>query len=143
MNIEAKQLAQLTIISVLLAFDSSCSVRKGKEIGERAVVQFHNQFNAGQYHEIYNQTDEGFRKGTSEADATALFEAVHRKLGTVKTATETDWRVNATSGGTVVSLTYDTEFTEGHAKEQFVLYLNGDNARIFHYNINSPLLITK
>ena len=52
MKIKIKQALSLTLIASLLVAVSSCSLTKGKEIGERAVVQFHNQFNAGQYHEI-------------------------------------------------------------------------------------------
>jgi hypothetical protein len=143
MRIGTKQILISTLIAVLLVVITACSVTGGKEIGERAVVQFHNQLNAGQYHDIYAQADEGFRKGTSEPDTLAYFDAVHRKLGTVKNTNQTGWHVNATTAGTVVTLAYDTEFTEGHANEQFVFYVSGDNARPFHYNINSPLLITK
>jgi hypothetical protein len=143
MRTETKQILILTLIAALLSVITSCSVTKGKEIGERAVAQFHDQFNAGQYHDIYSQTDEGFRKGTSESDTLALFDAMHRKLGTVKHTTQTEWHVNATTAGTVVTLAYNTEFTEGNATEQFVFYVSGDNARLFHYNVNSPLLITK
>jgi len=143
MRIETKQILVLTFIAALLVVITSCSVTKGKEIGERAVAQFHNQFNAGQYHEIYAQADEGFRKGASEPETLALFDAVHRKLGTVKSANQTGWHLNSTTAGTVVTLAYNTEFTEGHANEEFVFYMSGDDARLFHYNINSPLLITK
>ena len=45
--------------------------------------------------------------------------------------------------GQLVSLGYDVEFSEGKGTEQFVFRLNGDKALLFHYNINSPLLITK
>jgi hypothetical protein len=137
------KLLLLAFILAPLLVVSSCSLTKGKEIGEHAAVEFHNQFNARQYHEIYAQADEGFRKATSENDTVALFEAVHRKLGTVKNANPVGWHVNATPAGTVVTLAYDTEFTEGKASEQFVFYVSGDNAKLFRYDINSPLLITK
>ena len=143
MRIETKPILILAFVAALLVLVASCSVTKGKEIGESAVARFHNQFNAGQYHDIYAQADEGFRKGTSEADTLAMFDAVHRKLGTVKNTNQTNWRVNTTTAGTVVTLTYKTEFTEGNATEQFTFHVSGDNARLFHYNINSPLLITK
>jgi hypothetical protein len=39
---------------------------KSKEAGESAVVQFHNQFNAGHYKQIYDQADEAFRKAATE-----------------------------------------------------------------------------
>ena len=143
MRIETRPLFLLTFIATLLVAGSSCSLTKGKETGEHAVVKFHNQLNAGQYHEIYAQADEGFRKAGTEADAVALFEAVRRKLGTVKNSNETGWHVNATPGGTKVSLAYEVEFSEGKGTEEFVFQVSGDQALLFNYNINSPLLITK
>jgi len=140
---KTKQTVLLTVIVALQFVISSCSLTKGKEMGERAVDQFHNQFNAGQYHEIYTQSDEGFRKSTSEADTVALFEAVRRKLGTVKNANQTTWHVNTTPTGTVITLAYDVEYSEGKGIEQFVFQVRGDKALLFNYNVNSSLLITK
>ncbi len=131
------------LIVALIALTSSCSLGKGKELGESAAVQFHNQFNAGQYKEIYNQADEGFRKAAKESDVIALLEAVRRKLGTVKQSNQNGWSVNSTPTGTTVTLQYNTEFTEGNATEQFVFVVSGDKAVLYKYNINSPLLITK
>lgn len=143
MRIETRQILFLAFIAALLVVVNSCSLTKGKEIGEQAVVQFHNQFNAGQYREVYAKSDEGFRKVTSEADTLALFEAVRRKLGTVKNSNQTSWHVNATPAGTMVTLAYDVEFSEGKGTEQFVFTVNGDKALLFNYNVNSPPLITK
>jgi hypothetical protein len=143
LRIKAKQTILLTFIVALQFAVSSCSLTKGKEMGERAVDQFHNRFNAGQYHEIYVQSDEGFRKSTSEADTVALFEAIRRKLGTVKNAKPTNWHVNATPTATVITLAYDVEYSEGKGTEQFVFQVRGDKALLFNYNLNSPLLITK
>jgi uncharacterized protein DUF4019 len=143
MTIKTTRAVLLTLTAGLLVAVSSCSLTKGREIGERAVVQFHNQFNAGQYHEIYAQSDEGFRKAASEADTLALFEAVRRKLGTVKNTNQTGWHVNSMPAGTMVTLSYDVDFSEGKGTEQFVFKLNGDKALLFNYNINSPLFITR
>ena len=143
MTIKTRRILLLTLIVGLLVAASSCSLAKGKEIGERAVTQFHNQINAAQYHEIYSQSDEGFRKASSEADTVALFEAVRRKLGSVKNSNQVGWHVNATPTGTIVSLTYEVEFSEGKGTEQFVFHVSGDRALLFNYSVNSPLLITK
>ena len=116
---------------------------KGRELGESAVDEFHKQFNAGDYKEIYDQADEGFHKAAKEADVIALFEAIHRKLGSVKQSTQSGWRVNSTTTGTIVNLQYNTEFTDGNATEQFVFLVSGDKALLYNYNINSPLLVTK
>lgn len=143
MRIETRKILFLAFIAALPVVVNSCSLTKGKSIGEQAVVQFHNQFNAGQYHQIYSQSDEGFRKATSEADTLAWFEAVRRKLGTVRNSNQTGWHVNATPNGTMVTLAFDVEFSEGKATEQFVFHIAGDKALLLNYNVNSPLLITK
>ena len=127
----------------LLLIIGSCGFAKGKELGERGVEEFHNRFNAGQDHEIYSLSDEGFRKAVTETDAVALFEAVRRKLGTVRNSTQTGWNVRTTTEGTLVTLAYDVDFSEGKGTEQFVFHISGESAMLFNYNVNSPLLITK
>lgn len=143
MTIRLNRPAILLLLAVLLAAGTSCSMAKGKNIAEAAVDGFHKQYNAGQFHEIYSQTDEGFKKGTTEADFILLIEAVHRKLGEVKQASPAGWGVNATPGGTIATLGYDVDFVEGKGTEQFVFRVVGDKALLFNYNVNSPLLITK
>jgi hypothetical protein len=143
MKIKTRWVLLLTFVAGLVVAVSACSLAKGKGIGERAVSQIHNQFNAGQYHEIYAQSDEGFRKGSSEADTVAMFDAVRRKLGSVKNSNQVGWHVNATPMGTIVTLVYEVEFSEGKGTEQFVFRVVGDKALLFNYNVNSPLLITR
>lgn len=137
-----QNLKTLLIVSLLSAA-TCCSFTKGKGLGESAVTQFHNQYNSGQFHDIYNQADEGFRKSGNEASLVEYLEALKRKLGTVKQANETGWHVNATPGSTMVTLGYDVEFTEGKGTEQFVFRVNGDKALLYSYNVNSRLLITR
>ena len=130
-------------VTVLLAAASACSLAKGKGIAEKAVAQFHEQFNARQYHEIYVQADDDFKKSASEADFTALLEAVQRKLGTVKGANPAGWGVNATPLGTMATLSYQVDFSEGKGQEQFVFRIKNEHASLYGYNVNSPLLITR
>ena len=122
---------------------TSCSVAKHKENAERAVAKFHQHLNAEQYQEIYKESDPLFKQNVSEADGTALFGAVHAKLGNVKNATAAGWNVNATPGGTFVQLQYEVDFSEGKGSEHFAFKMNGNEALLVRYDINSPLLITK
>lgn len=133
----------LILVALLLAVGSACSLTKGKGIAEAAVVKFHDQFNAGKYHEIYEQADDGFRKAATEDDFVALLEAVHRKLGTVKQAHSSGWGINTTLAGTMATLSYEIDFSEGKGNEQFVFHISGDKAALYHYNVTSPLLITR
>ena len=133
----------LILLTLVAALQLSCGVKKGKENAERAVEKFHSQLNAGQFQQIYSESDEAFRKAVTEEQALQLFDAVRRKLGTVQHAKLTGWHVNATTGGTAVTLGYDVDFSEGKGTEQFVYHVSGDKALLFNYNVNSPLLITK
>jgi len=140
MNI--RRIKQLLCACLLIA-TTSCSFSKGKQLAESAVVEFHNQYNAGQFHDIYNQADDGFKRSDTEANLVQFFEAIHRKLGTVKWANQTRWYVNATTGGTFVTVSYDTDFSEGKGTEQFAFRINGNKALLYNYHVNSNLLITK
>lgn len=133
-------IAFLFIISALTA---SCSLTKGKEQAERAVEKFHQQFNAGQYQEIYQQSDDKLKEAVTEAEFVQLLEAIRRKLGTAGNSTQTGWRVNVTTMGTIATVGYDIQFSEGKGVEQFSFLINGDQANLLRYDVNSPLLITK
>lgn len=143
MKIETNRILLLIPVVILGIAVCACSLSKDKELVERSVEQFHKQFNDGLYHEIYIQSDEGFRRTSSEANVIALFEAVRMKLGMVKTSSQIGWSVNVTSAGKAISLKYNTEFTGGYATEQFIFLVSAEQAKLYTYNINSPLLITK
>jgi hypothetical protein len=140
-TLRIKHLFLLTL--VVVALQLSCGVKKGREHAERAVEKFHSQLNAGQFQQIYSESDEAFRKAVTEEQALQLFNAVRSKLGTVQQAKLTGWHVNPTTGGSAVTLGYDVDFSEGKGTEQFVYHVTGDKALLFNYNVNSPLLVTK
>lgn len=133
----------ILLLTLTIAGTSSCSLTKGKGIAEAAVKKFHDQYNAGKFGDIYQDTDDQFKKVTSEKELVDLLQAVQRKLGAVKTAKSSGWGVNTTTAGTMATLSYDVDFNEGRGTEQFVFHINGDTARLVRYNINSPLLITR
>ena len=134
---------KVILLIALLVLSSACSLTKGKATAEAAVVKFHDQFNAGKFQEIYSQADEGFKKSVSEDDFIAMLEGVQRKLGMVREDHSTSWGVNTTSAGTMATLGYDVDFTAGKGSEKFIFHIDGDKALLYHYNVNSPLLITK
>lgn len=144
MRIATRHVIVLIFVLATLFAVTSCSVTKGKKIAEAAVDKFHARFNEGQYHEIFTESDDAFQKATDgEAGAIAVFEALRRKLGVIKQAKQTGWHVNANTTGTLISLSYDVEYSEGKGVEQFVFIVKGNKALLFNYNVNSPLLITK
>jgi hypothetical protein len=135
----------LIIIGVIFLFLTiACSsLMQGKDLAEPAVEKFHTQFNDGKYAEIRDQADDEFKKIVTEEQMVELLAAIQRKLGKVKKATASGWRVNTTTAGTFANVTYDVEFDEGKGTEQFVFHITDDKALLYNFNVNSPLLITK
>jgi hypothetical protein len=83
------------------------------------------------------------RNSTTEADFIVFLEALRRKIGTFNKAQQATWNVNVRPMGTMVTLIYNVDFTEGKGTEQFIFRVSGEKAMLYSYNVNSPLLITK
>jgi hypothetical protein len=130
-----------SFIVVIAALTVSCSFAKDEEQGKRAVEKFHQQLNAGQYQEIYQQGDDKFKEAVTEADFTPILEAVRRKLGTVQKATFVGGNVNSGTMGTVATLQYEVEFSEGKGTEKFSFLVSGEEAKLLRYDVNSPAFI--
>jgi hypothetical protein len=64
----------------------SCSSVQNKQLAEQGVAKFHQQLDSEEYHSIYTESDERFRRASREADLNAFLAAVHRKLGKVQSA---------------------------------------------------------
>lgn len=133
----------LAFIAAAFTTLSGCSMSEDTSVAEQAVPRFHALLNAGKFEEIYNASSEDIKKATKQQDFIALLEAVHRKLGEVKSSERQAWKVNYQTSGTFVSLTYKTIYSEGEAAEQFVFLLKGKAATLAGYHINSNALILK
>src|SRR4051812_24027938 len=105
-----RTLAMIAAAGLLLA---GCSFGQAKGAAEGAAVQFHQMLDAGRFHEIYATGSDDLRRVTSEAEFGRVLQMVRDRLGAVRQATESDWRVNFTGGGEVVVLHYTTQFASG------------------------------
>jgi len=138
-------LQRMSIAALLLSLIAlaGCSASEDKGVAETAVAQFHERLNSGAFKDIYATTDAKFREVTSEADFLALLDAIHRKLGAQQSKSVQSWRVNWTNEGTLVFLSYDTQYAEGKATEQFVWRAIAGHIALVSYKINSQTLILK
>jgi hypothetical protein len=112
----------------------------GKRSAEEAVAQFHQMVDAGRYHDIYQGSDPELKRITSEEQMTALLSQVHDRLGAVRSSRQSSFNINANNGVSRVQLTYSTEFTAGQATENFNYRVEGGQARLAGYHINSNAL---
>jgi hypothetical protein len=132
---------KLIVAAALGVAIGGCSAGQDKAIGEGGVVQFHRLLDAGRYHDIYAGAANEFRQSGSEQAAIRFLAMVHDRLGPVRRADQRGWRVNFTTGGTMVSLRYGTQFASGRGTEDFVFRVRGGSPSLVGYHINSMDLI--
>ncbi len=131
---------QIKCLWIALPLIAGCSSLDTKP-SEAAVIEFHRQLNGGDFHGIWHDSAQAMRKSSAEADFARFLGAIRGKLGRVKDSTRTNWRVNATTSGAFMTLTYSTEFDRGRATETFT-YRDIDGKPVLNgYNINSAALI--
>lgn len=141
LRLENRTALVIAFLSVLL---TSCGVSKDLQKADQAVGDFHSQFDSEQYQSIYEGATDAFHKATSEADFTALLQAIHRKLGKVQQSRRQYFHINFnTSQGEVISLEYSTNFDGGPGNESFVWQFDGNRPVLLSYHINSNALIMK
>ncbi|MBX3594019.1 hypothetical protein [Sphingomonas sp.] len=104
---------------------------------QAAVTGFHAALNAERYQAIYAETAPQFRANTPQDRLVKLLAAIHRKLGDAGETRLQGWNVQYATGGSAVTLTYQTRYAKGVATEVFV-YSTGTPPRLIGYNINSP-----
>jgi opacity protein-like surface antigen len=121
---------------------SACSATQDVNVAQEATAHFHEMMSAGQFEQIYAQSDASFKKATTSEDLTRLLSAVNRKLGVVKTSGSDGWNVGFTPSGTSVTLRYTTQFERGTGAETFLYRFADGKALLAGYHVNSNALIT-
>jgi len=132
----------LTIIVLCLAGFACKAYTEGKPAAESAVSTFHAQLNDGQFDSIYEASDQMLKDATSHEDILKLFNAVHNKLGNVTDSKAVNWQVGNYNLTTTVTMVYETTFEKGKAVENFVFVIDGKQAKLAGWHINSNELIT-
>ncbi|HMI18443.1 MAG TPA: hypothetical protein VK533_02750 [Sphingomonas sp.] len=129
-------------IVALLAL-SGCSIGKDVPIAEQAVDGFHRQLNAGQFDAIYAASAADMKAVSPQTTLTALLGAIHRKLGLFKSGKVIGWNDNASTSGHFITLNYSAVYANGPADENFVYRMDGQQAVLAGYHINSDQLILR
>lgn len=110
---------------------------------EAEVAKFHAALGEARFADIYATAADELKAKASEQQFTELLDAVNRKLGKVKAAQRSGWKVNYSTSGNFVTLVYKTSYEQGEADEEFVYRMQKTEPRLAGYHINSNALITK
>jgi hypothetical protein len=133
----------LTLTLLIAPLCLSCSVGEYKTLAESEVPKFHDSLDAGKFEDLYGQSSDDFKKAASKEDFVKLITAVHNKLGNVFGSKSTYFNVNFHTGGTFVTLAYETSFVSGKGAEKFVYRIKNNKPFLNGYWINSNDLIIK
>ncbi len=116
---------------------------KGKATSETAIAHFQELYNQGKLEGIWNEADPRFRAASTRQKYDEFLGAVLRKLGKVVSTSNAGWNVKSFNLKTTVSMTQNTIFEYGQGTESFTFAVDGTNAVLLGYNIQSMDLITK
>ena len=109
-----------------------------RKTADRAVQQFHDRFNAGEFAAIYADAAQEFRDTTEQGFWLDLLESVRQKAGGFESTSITSSRVETGTAGTTVTAVYETRFERLSANEHFFWRISGDSARLLGYHIDAP-----
>jgi hypothetical protein len=140
---DGKRILMRNHILIAILTLTACSAPEDTSLAEQAVPKFHEQLDAGEFARIYEHSADDLRRSATQQQFIAVLDAIHRKLGTTKTTSPLGWRIDYQTSGTFVTLTYDTDYSDGKAQERFVYRLQDHKALLVSYYINSNALILR
>jgi PBP1b-binding outer membrane lipoprotein LpoB len=138
-----KALKAITVILVATFLGGCQGLTEGKASSEKAIAHIHELYNMGKLEQIWQEADPEFRNASQRTNFDELLGAERRKLGNAVSTSNRVFNVQSFNLTTKVSMTQDTVFEHGKGTEAFNLKMDGSNAVLVGYNIQSLDLITK
>jgi len=130
------------LIPVVLLFVSGCvSIKPGyfsddNRLAEKAVNQFHNQFNSSAFHEIFKSTHPEARATKSEVVLTEVLTGLHSTYGDVRSSVLAASKVAVVSTKErSVEMIYKTQYERGSRNEIFLFISDGAKAQLYSLGI--------
>lgn len=134
-----KLLATLVALTLLLC---ACSPSLSTADSEAAVGKLHQQFDASRFEEVYDNSAPELKAATSKEKFLSFMKVVRRKLGTIHSTKQANWRVFAGTNGNFIDLVYNTTFEHGQGVESFRFRTDLGAPQLVGYHINSTELTT-
>jgi hypothetical protein len=126
------------VIGGVLAWKVGKSTYRDYQIASAAADRFHQQLNAGDYDQIYENATEEFRRSGKREDLNHLFDNIRNKMGRAGRPSAIGFHVNWRNGVLWVDQAFNTQFEKGKAQEYFVWKIQQDQPHLYNYRIDSP-----
>jgi len=123
------------LVSVLV-FSGAC-IRRNVIAGKvtPAVKRFNDRFNSSEFHEIYIDTDERFRKSVSEADFVSKLSELRRQHGPIQSTTVNGFQEEKGLFPPATEfIGYYNHCSAGGFQSLFVFDITGDEAKLVDHN---------
>jgi len=104
------------------------------------VAQLHERFNTGNFEAIWLSAHPRFQGETDKAKFAEYLRTVKEKLGKAVSTANSERRFTTANQKTLVFLVQQTAFEKGRAIETITVQMEGDQAILVAYNIQSKLL---
>jgi hypothetical protein len=124
-------------------YQCTSALRMGSRLAEPAVQQFHQRLDSGQYEAICSEAVEVFCASGTAGETMRFLKGVHEKLGNAGAAQKGNMNVNSSTGGTFVTVQYNTTFALGPAVETFTWIKSGNSLKLYKYDVRSNALFLK
>ena len=125
----------------LAAVAAGCSPLQDTKSTDAAITDFHQKLNAMDFAGIYAASSAEMKGAETPARMVAIFAVVHRKLGNFQSGKDVGWNDNVNTSGHFLAVNYSAQYERGAATESFVYRIDGAQARLAGYHINSDALI--
>jgi len=110
-------------------------------MAQASINRFHELLAAKKFDQIYSEASNDLKKSTTSADFSKFLAAIDRKLGVFSTAVNKNWSINYGTGGTLVTLSDQSQYEKGSALETFSFVISNGKAMLNGYNIQSQELL--
>lgn len=128
------------LLFAYLVWQCSTTMSKATSLATDATQRFHQQFNSGEYGQIYSEADlQGDQRNRDEF--IEFLAAVHGKMGDFRSSNNTNLAVHSEAGDTTVTAKFDSTYERGRAKETFVWSKANGHLRLQSYDIQSKAFL--
>jgi hypothetical protein len=121
---------------------TGCSSGADVAAARSGIARFREMMEAQQLHQIYEEASDELKKTIQEQQFVRLLTAFRGKLGSVTSTEDRASRVTFRPTGTLVELSFKTEFEKGSGTETFAYSIIQGSASLVGYRVDSPDLVT-
>lgn len=136
-------MGRILVLIVCLVLTACGGMNEDATAARVSVSDFRSYVSSGDHGAIYAMSDPLYRKTVTRQQHDKLFSLLKKRMGDFDTATETGWKVNYTTEGQFVVLTYNARFSKGEGAETFTWKVTDGKPTLAGYNINSPALLAE